>query len=163
VLLAMTDRGICGLYFITLGNSDRYLERLHRQWPNARITENTAITRGTVESIFNRGSWQTDKPFRLVLKGTNFQIKVWEALLQIPEGHAVSYEDIARTIGDPRAVRAVGSAVANNPVSFIIPCHRVIRKEGVFGNYQGGPLRKKLILAWESVQVQSHEVQHAAD
>jgi AraC family transcriptional regulator of adaptative response/methylated-DNA-[protein]-cysteine methyltransferase len=89
VLLAMTDRGICGLYFITQGNSDRYLDRLHHQWPNARVTENTGITRGIVESIFNRESWQADKPFRLILKGTNFQIKVWEALLQIPEGHVV--------------------------------------------------------------------------
>ena len=158
VLLAMTDRGICGLYFITLGNPDRYLERLHRQWPNARITKDNGIISGIVESIFSRENWQSDKPFRVILKGTNFQIKVWEALLQIPEGHAVSYEDIARTIGDPRAVRAVGSAVASNPVSYIIPCHRVIRKEGAFGNYQGGPLRKKLILAWESVQVLPQEV-----
>jgi AraC family transcriptional regulator of adaptative response/methylated-DNA-[protein]-cysteine methyltransferase len=150
IMLGTTDRGICGLYFVS-GPVDTYLEKLRHQWPNARIKENPDSTRDIVEAIFMRERWQREMPFRLLLKGTNFQIKVWEALLTIPEGAAVSYEDIAAGIGSPAAVRAVGSAVARNPISFIIPCHRVIRKEGSFGNYQGGTARKKIILAWESL------------
>jgi AraC family transcriptional regulator of adaptative response/methylated-DNA-[protein]-cysteine methyltransferase len=151
IMLATTDRGICGLYFISGDTFDLYLDKLHHHWPKARIKENPDSTREVVESIFRRERWQAAKPFRLLLKGTNFQIKVWEALLNIPEGRAVSYESVAQKIGEPLAVRAVGSAVAGNPVSYIIPCHRVIRKEGTFGNYQGGTARKKIILAWESV------------
>jgi len=151
VLLAITDRGICALYFVSAGMVDRYIGKLEHHWPRARIKENPDSTKEIVETIFMRDRWRRDQPFRLILKGTNFQIKVWEALLQIPEGAAVSYEIIARRIGSPRAVRAVGGAVASNPVSFVIPCHRVIRKPGEFGNYQGGKTRKKIILAWESV------------
>lgn len=94
-------------------------------------------------------------PLHLFIKGTNFQIKVWEALLRIPMGGMVSYEDIAAHLGMPKASRAVGNAVAKNPVSFIIPCHRVVRKVGETGNYLGGPLRKKAILAWEAARVNS--------
>jgi AraC family transcriptional regulator of adaptative response/methylated-DNA-[protein]-cysteine methyltransferase len=85
-----------------------------------------------------------------MIAGTNFQIKVWEALLRIPVGTVVTYEEIAICIGLPKAVRAVGSAVGKNPVSFVIPCHRVVRKTADFGNYGGGPARKKAMLAWES-------------
>ncbi len=157
VMLALTDRGICGLYFVSPETIDRYLEKLHHHWPKARIKENQDNTREIVESIFLRERWVHDQPLRLLLKGTNFQIKVWEALLQIPEGHAVTYEDIADKIGRPGAARAVGSAVASNPVSFVIPCHRVIRKPGEFGNYQGGTARKKVILAWESAYVHTND------
>ena len=97
------------------------------------------------ERLFDQGQ----QYFISFIKGTNFQIKVWEALLKIPMGNVVAYEEIAKFIGRPKAVRAVGSAVAKNPVSFLIPCHRVIRKYGDFGNYQGGSARKKAILAWE--------------
>ncbi len=157
VLLAITDRGICALYFVAAGTVDHYIEKLDHLWPKARIKENPDSTKEVVEAIFMRERWRRDQPFRLILKGTNFQIKVWEALLQIPEGNAVSYELIARSIGSPRAVRAVGSAVASNPVSYVIPCHRVIRKPGEFGSYQGGTARKKIILAWESVYSRPQE------
>jgi AraC family transcriptional regulator, regulatory protein of adaptative response / methylated-DNA-[protein]-cysteine methyltransferase len=92
-------------------------------------------------------------PLHLILNGTNFQLKVWEALIKIPFGAVVSYKDVAVQIGLPTAIRAVGTAVGKNPISFIIPCHRVIRKDAEFGNYGGGPARKKAILGWEAAQV----------
>ena len=89
-------------------------------------------------------------PLHLHVRGTNFQIQVWQALLRIPLGAAVSYEDLARFVGLPGGARAVGNAVGDNPIPFLIPCHRVIRKMGEFGNYGEGPLRKKAILGWEA-------------
>ena len=112
-------------------------------------------THSVVTAIFSPAEWNENNPFRLFVRGTNFQIKVWEALLRIPEGMVLSYEDIATRIGHPKAVRAVGSAVARNPVSYLIPCHRVIRKLGEYGNYQGGPARKKALLAWEAVRTEN--------
>ena len=148
-LIANTDRGVCGLFFLK-GNDEReFIQRLREDWPAAVIKESYEKTLSSVNKIFNINIWQTDKPVSLFIKGTNFQIKVWEALLKIPMGNVVAYEEIAKFIGRPKAVRAVGSAVAKNPVSFLIPCHRVIRKYGDFGNYQGGSARKKAILAWE--------------
>jgi AraC family transcriptional regulator of adaptative response/methylated-DNA-[protein]-cysteine methyltransferase len=94
----------------------------------------------------------------LFLHGTNFQIKVWEALLKIPPGFVCSYEDVARYVGKPSAARAVGNAVGGNPVSYIIPCHRVIRKMGLVGNYRWSPTRKKAMLGWEAAQRYKQEV-----
>ncbi len=149
-LVAQTERGICGLFFLQKNNGSRYIQRLENDWPNATIINDLQKTEGTVKHIFNFANWDKKQPLTLFLQGTNFQVKVWEALLKIPQGNAVAYEDIAKSIGNPKAVRAVGSAVAKNPVSFIIPCHRVIRKYGDYGNYQGGPARKKALLAWEA-------------
>jgi AraC family transcriptional regulator of adaptative response/methylated-DNA-[protein]-cysteine methyltransferase len=98
-------------------------------------------------------SEQRPVPLHIHVRGTNFQIKVWEALLRIPLGKAVTYEDIARYIGLSRAARAVGNAVGSNPIPFIIPCHRVLRKMGDFGHYGGGPARKKAILGWEAARL----------
>ena len=89
----------------------------------------------------------------IMLKGTNFQIKVWEALLRIPTGTAVTYQDVATAVGSPGAVRAVGTAIGKNPISYLIPCHRVIRKNAEFGNYGSGSARKKAILGWEAAQI----------
>jgi AraC family transcriptional regulator, regulatory protein of adaptative response / methylated-DNA-[protein]-cysteine methyltransferase len=150
-LVAQTGRGICGLFFLQDGDDDKYIRRLEKDWPAAEIKEDPEQTAGTVERIFSI-PLADPRPVSLFVKGTNFQIKVWEALLKIPKGGVVSYETIAARIGQPAAVRAVGSAVASNPVSFLIPCHRVIRKFGDFGNYQGGPARKKVLLAWEAAQ-----------
>ena len=151
-VVAMTDRGICGLFFLKGDEEQKYIQRLNHDWPAAIIEKNTNITRSSIDKIFNLNSWHTDKPISLFVQGTNFQIKVWEALLKIPSGNVVAYEEIANFVGQPKAVRAVGSAVARNPISFLIPCHRVIRKYGDFGNYQGGRARKKAILAWETAQ-----------
>ncbi len=154
-LMATTERGICGFYFIHQGNQDHYFNVLRQTWPQADLIKNPARTESIIDAIFNPEGWNTENPFRLFVHGTNFQIKVWEALLRIPEGMVMAYEDIAAQIGSPKAVRAVGSAVARNPISYLIPCHRVIRKLGEFGNYQGGPARKKAILAWESARIET--------
>jgi len=149
-LLAVTDRGICGLTFVQEGDRHAPLADLERQWPRAAIRQDPRTTAGLLERIFDYPRNHPPAPLYLFVKGTNFQIKVWEALLRIPLGKAVTYEDIARHIGLPKSARAVGNAVGRNPIPFLIPCHRVIRKMGVFGYYGGGPARKKAILGWES-------------
>ena len=148
-LLARTSRGICSLMFVEPGSRAETLEHLINRWKRARLEENSAATRSLAELVFKQ-----DQPDRLplFLKGTNFQIKVWEALLQIPSGTVVTYEDIAVSIGLPRASRAVGNAVAHNPIAVIVPCHRVIRKDGEFGNYLYGTARKKALFGWEMAQ-----------
>ncbi|MFQ5823102.1 MAG: bifunctional helix-turn-helix domain-containing protein/methylated-DNA--[protein]-cysteine S-methyltransferase [bacterium] len=152
-LLALTDRGICGLSFVQNGNRPQALAKFKAHWKNAKLYEDPNLTRPLISQIFNPSITQKPGPLHIFLNGTNFQIKVWEALLRIPIGYVVSYEDVALHIGRPGASRAVGSAIARNPVSYIIPCHRVIRKIGKFGNYQGGTARKKAILGWEAAQV----------
>jgi AraC family transcriptional regulator of adaptative response/methylated-DNA-[protein]-cysteine methyltransferase len=148
-LLAVTQRGICGLSFVPTGKRIQVLAELCDRWAGAKFSEEPASTQQYVHRLFSRTRKAGRKPLPLLLKGTNFQIKVWEALMRIPEGSVVSYEDVARRIGNPRASRAVGSAVGNNPVAYIIPCHRVIQQAGVIGNYHWGPARKKALLGWE--------------
>lgn len=154
-LLATTARGICGLYFVKNRDRSRVLSMLKKNWRHATLQSAPAATRPFVEKIFF-AEWQRAKqPMHLFLKGTNFQIKVWEALLKIPMGQIVSYEDLAHYLSAPKAARAVGNAVASNPISFLIPCHRVVRKAGDIGNYLGGPARKKAILGWEAARMQA--------
>jgi AraC family transcriptional regulator of adaptative response/methylated-DNA-[protein]-cysteine methyltransferase len=152
-MIAKTDRGVCGLFFLKGNDEQFYVQRLKHDWPAANILENPENTLPFVSKIFNINSWKEEKPVSLFVKGTNFQIKVWEALLKIPRGNVVAYQELAKFVRQPKAVRAVGSAVARNPISFLIPCHRVIRKYGDFGNYQGGTARKKALLAWESAHI----------
>ncbi len=152
-LLARTGRGICWLVFLRDGDQVGLLAEFRNAWKNARLIENPADTRPLVVRIFDPSLWRRSNPIPVMIAGTNFQIKVWEALLRIPMGTVVSYEDIAISIGFPKAVRAVGNAVGKNPVSFIIPCHRVVRKTAEFGNYGGGPARKKAMLGWEACLV----------
>ena len=149
-LLATTDRGICGLNFVRNEDRSSALVGLKSRWKNATLTENPDATGSIVNRIFNPLAGQRSTPLHLLLSGTNFQIKVWEALIRIPMGSVVSYEDVAAQIGMPKASRAVGNAVGSNPVAFVIPCHRVIRKTAEFGNYGGGKARKMAILGWES-------------
>lgn len=156
-LLAVTERGICGLSFIENENSKKALQYLRANWPNARIVENRKVTAPFVEKIFG-GSKQNGTPLKLFLNGTNFQIKVWEALLKIPAGCVASYEEIAARIGKPTASRAVGSAVANNSIAYLIPCHRVIKKIGAFGNYRWGAPRKKAMLIWETSRKEASQI-----
>jgi AraC family transcriptional regulator of adaptative response/methylated-DNA-[protein]-cysteine methyltransferase len=152
-LLATTDRGICGFFFVKNRDRKDPLTELHFFWKNADIVEDPHASHGLVERIFDPSFANPDTPLHLVLNGTNFQMKVWEALIKIPFGTVVSYEDIAVQVGIPGATRAVGSAVGKNPISFIIPCHRVIRKTADFGNYGGGTARKKAILGWEAAHL----------
>jgi len=148
-LLAATERGICHLAFAPDDDRDASFHDLSRRWRLARLFHDNAATRDPVEQIFERLSGAAGQPLQLFLSGTNFQLKVWEALLQIPPGHLTSYEAIAGRLGQPGASRAVGRAVGQNPVAVLIPCHRVIRKMGEFGGYRWGAPRKKAILGWE--------------
>lgn len=149
-LIATTERGICHLGFVD-GSEGRAVDNLVEHWKNSTMSEDYASTALLVNRIFLHG--EGDSPLKLHLRGTNFQIKVWEALLGIPSGALTTYEHIAAQVGSPRAVRAVGSAVGDNPIAYLIPCHRVIRKSGEFGNYLYGSARKKAILAREFINV----------
>jgi len=149
-LLTVTERGICGLGFVADGGRAQALKDFKQRWPAAKFQENPQKTRIYVDRIFNSKKRNGAHPVKLLLLGTNFQIKVWEALLRVPPGSVVSYEDLARRLGKPAASRAVGSAVGRNPISFLIPCHRAIRKMGITGDYHWGAARKKAILAWEA-------------
>lgn len=153
-LLAVTERGICGLSFVSGQAREETLTALKRDWPQAVFIEDTARTQPLVEQIFMAVSAQGKMPpLRLYLKGTNFQIKVWQALLNIPPGVVASYDTIAQMIGQPKAARAIGRAIGLNPIGYLIPCHRVIRKAGAIGNYRWGVTRKKAILGWEAARL----------
>ena len=153
-LIAATERGICNLSFVD-ASEGQAIDSLVADWKQAKMTEDYKSTAPLVARIFSDVSTRlntglgTDSPLKIHLRGTNFQIKVWEALLNIPTGSVTTYEHIATQIGKPKALRAVGTAVGHNPIAYLIPCHRVIRKSGDFGNYLYGSARKKVILAKE--------------
>lgn len=149
-LLAATERGICYLEFLREDQGEESIDEIRKRWPRADIVVRKRKTNALIKRIFNFDQHTEAAPLHLHVKGTNFQIKVWEALLRIPLGKAATYEDVAQHIGMPKAARAVGNAVGRNPIPFLIPCHRVIRKMGQFGNYFGGRERKKAILGWEA-------------
>ena len=146
-LIGLTERGICHLGFVQDSEGDA-IDTLVSEWQQARMIEDFRATAPLIEPIFDL-SQRTDHPLHLHLRGTNFQIKVWEALLRVPVGSVTTYGQIADEIGHPSALRAVGTAVGHNPVAVLIPCHRVIRKLGEFGNYRYGAVRKKALLAHE--------------
>jgi AraC family transcriptional regulator of adaptative response/methylated-DNA-[protein]-cysteine methyltransferase len=147
-LVAVTGRGISNLAFVQQGGRNKIVRDLKRQWKHAEVLEDPSATAPYANRIFSAA--KPAGPLTLYLKGTNFQIRVWQALLQVPRGMVASYEDVARKIDRPDAVRAVANAVAHNPVAFLIPCHRVIRKTGAVGEYRWGSARKKVLLAWEA-------------
>lgn len=148
-LLALTGRGICFLAFVDADRSSA-LEQLRRSWPNAALLEVPARTAPVVQQIFSPGTRDSSGLLPLHLHGTNFQIKVWEALLRLPPGQVTTYQALADQLHSTAAARAVGNAVARNPVAYLIPCHRVLQKSGHFGNYRYGTARKKAILLWEN-------------
>jgi AraC family transcriptional regulator of adaptative response/methylated-DNA-[protein]-cysteine methyltransferase len=157
-LLLATERGVAGLAFInedTGQTRDEALEDMKRRWPLAHFSENTRATASHASKIFDPVQWCAEQPVRLVLIGTDFELRVWETLLKIPMGRAVSYNDIARHLGQPTAARAVGSAVGRNPISFVVPCHRVLRGDGNLGGYHWGLTRKKALIGWETGRVRS--------
>ena len=151
-LIATTERGICHLSFVQTSEGD-VIDQLVADWKQARMIEDYKSTVSLIEPIFDLRYGHRSKPLNVHLRGTNFQLKVWEALLQIPAGEVTTYAGIASRIGNPGATRAVGSAVGHNPIAVLIPCHRVIRKVGDFGNYRYGALRKKALLAREFASV----------
>ena len=153
-LIGVTERGVCGLDFLSSSARDEALFAMHESWPNARFALDAYSTQAAIDQIFGRDD---QREISLLLKGTNFQIRVWEALLKIPHGALVTYGTVADRIGQPTASRAVGNAVGCNPIAFLIPCHRVIRKSGVIGDYRWNTVRKHAIIAWEAAQHESED------
>ena len=152
MIAAGTDRGLCGLGFTVDKGRDWAFRDMAGRWPEARFVEDADAIRPWVDAAVGRAG-----EARLHLIGGPFQIKVWEALLAVPEGHVTTYSDIAAAIGKPRAVRAVGTAVGRNPVSWLIPCHRALRKSGALGGYHWGLPVKRALLAWESARLDAAE------
>lgn len=150
--IGLTNRGVCRLSFISDADLEAELVFLGEKWPKAIIKKNLPATGQTVDAIFARCAELATKPLKILLKGSNFQIKVWDALLRIPAGCLTTYGNIAKVLGMSGAARAVGGAVGANPVAYLVPCHRVIRKLGAFGGYAYGPARKKAIIGWEMAQ-----------
>ncbi len=145
----VSDQGICGLGFgAELGREATEADLLTR-WPNARFSEDPAHVRAAVDAAFGA---KTAAAPRIALYGAPFQVKVWEALLSIPSGQVATYSDIAASVGNPKAVRAVGTAIGRNPISWLIPCHRALRKSGALGGYHWGLDVKRAMLAYESAR-----------
>jgi AraC family transcriptional regulator of adaptative response/methylated-DNA-[protein]-cysteine methyltransferase len=145
-LIAVSDRGICHVAF-TLGNVEGSLIRLAAVWSDAELRLDNVITKPWIDNVFSTS--QAPQVPALDLRGTPFQKRVWVALLAIPRGHVTSYGRLAAAIGHPKASRAVGTAVGDNPVAVLIPCHRVVRKDGSLGGYYYGPELKSALLRWE--------------
>jgi AraC family transcriptional regulator of adaptative response/methylated-DNA-[protein]-cysteine methyltransferase len=150
-LVMGTDRGLCGIAFASETGPDAAMADLTARWPAATFADDPAALRPWADAAF--GATPGETPLYLI--GAPFQIKVWEALLAIPSGHVTTYGDIARVIGSPKAVRAVGTAVGRNPVSWLIPCHRALRKSGALGGYHWGLPVKRAMLAWESARAEA--------
>ena len=149
-LVMTTQRGLAGLAFADPGEEQAALADMKGRWPEANIVEDRARTAALARRIFDTGLWRADRPLRVVLIGTDFEVRVWETLLKIPMGRAMTYSDIATKIGATRAARAVGAAVGKNPLSFVVPCHRVLGKDGALTGYHWGLTRKRAMLGWES-------------
>jgi len=151
VFIALTQRGICKFSFINNSAALSHLDGLIKEWPLAEVQKDSKSTFDVVQSIFSN-DYGSDRPLSLHVIGTNFQVSVWRALLQIPLGDVVSYGQVAESIGKPNSSRAVGTAVGANPIAFVIPCHRVIQQSGKLGGYRWGETRKHAIHAWESAR-----------
>lgn len=163
-IIAVTDRGVCGLSFVMNGNRAAAREEIRQRWPGAAFIEDPGPTQPIADQVFaawQGGMWQPERtepgqssvtpmPLSILVRGTNFQVRVWEALLRIPAGSVATYEDVASLAGQAGATRAVGTAIAHNPVAYLIPCHRVIRKTGTFGGYHWGAPRKVAMLLREN-------------
>lgn len=150
-LVMITRHGIAGLAFAddTDGEAAALADMTGR-WPRADYVNNPAVTAPYVTRIFTPGRWRADDPLKVVLIGTDFEVRVWEALLKLPMGRAATYSDVASHVCTAKAARAVGSAVGRNPISFVVPCHRVLRKDGGLGGYHWGITRKQAIIGWEA-------------
>lgn len=149
-LVGLTERGVCHLTFVNAENSNDDLKLLQHSWPQATFRQDDRVVQQELGRAFRVGEQTSTPPLRAWVHGTEFQLKVWRALLAVPSGHLMSYGRLAAAIGKPRASRAVGTAVGANQLAFLIPCHRVIRETGVIGNYRWGSGRKRALIAWES-------------
>ena len=151
-----SDRGLAGLAFADPGEEQPALADMQRRWPLASYVADQTATAPFAQRIFDRRLWRSDQPLRVVLIGTDFEVRVWQTLLKIPMGRAVSYSDIAKRINSPKASRAVGAAVGKNPISFVVPCHRALGKGGALTGYHWGITRKQAMIGWEAGQVGIH-------
>ncbi|MDP9592021.1 bifunctional helix-turn-helix domain-containing protein/methylated-DNA--[protein]-cysteine S-methyltransferase [Shinella sumterensis] len=149
-LVMITDRGLAGLAFTDQPDGADAFEDMSSRWPNAHYVEDAEATAAYAARIFDPARWNPEEPLRVVLIGSDFQVRVWEALLRIPMGCAVTYSSIAEKLGQPTASRAVGAAVGRNPISFVVPCHRALGKSGALTGYHWGLTRKRAMLGWES-------------
>jgi AraC family transcriptional regulator of adaptative response/methylated-DNA-[protein]-cysteine methyltransferase len=149
-LVMVTDQGLAGLAFADDGQEKDTLIDMQSRWPGAAYIEDWLATKPYADRIFKPENWRKDQPLRVVFIGTDFEIRVWETLLRIPLGKRSTYSDVASHIGKPKAARAVGAAVGRNPVSFVVPCHRVLGKSGSLCGYHWGLTRKRAILGWEA-------------
>jgi AraC family transcriptional regulator, regulatory protein of adaptative response / methylated-DNA-[protein]-cysteine methyltransferase len=149
-LLMVTEFGLCGLAFADPGEEAKVLADMKSRWPHARYLEDSARTAPSAAKIFAEPRFRPGEPLRVTFIGTDFEIRVWETLLKIPVGKASTYGAIAEHVGSPKAARAVGAAVGKNPLSFVVPCHRVVGSNGALTGYHWGLTRKRAILGWEA-------------
>ena len=149
-LAIIAPRGLAGLGFVDEGGQAAALDDMRRRWPRASFVEDQAAAAPYVARAFDPAEWRADRPLRVVMIGSDFEVRVWETLLRIPLGRAATYADVARSVGSPKAARAVGAAVGRNPISFVVPCHRVIGSGGALTGYHWGLTRKRALLGWEA-------------
>jgi len=154
-IVMATGRGLAGLAFVDPGEESTALADMTGRWPNATYIGDDLSTAPLAQRIFTPKLWRPDQPLRVVLIGTDFEVRVWETLLKVPMGRAVSYSDIARKIQSPKASRAVGAAIGKNPVSFVVPCHRALGKDGKLTGYHWGITRARAMLGWEAGQAKA--------
>src|ERR1041385_1947211 len=150
-LVMTTPRGLAGLALAEAGTERAALRSMKSRWPKAKYVEDFAATAPIARRIFDAALWRKDQPLRVVLIGTDFEVRVWERLLSVPMGKLTTYSDLAKSAGAPKAARAVGAAVGKNPICFVVPCHRVIGKSGELTGYHWGITRKRAMLGWEAV------------
>jgi AraC family transcriptional regulator of adaptative response/methylated-DNA-[protein]-cysteine methyltransferase len=149
-LVMASERGLAGLAFADAGDEKAALADMRQRWPNASYVEDSAGTAALARRIFDPKRWRADEPLRVVLIGTDWEVRVWETLLRIPLGRLTSYSSIASKLCAPKAARAVGAAVGKNPISFVVPCHRVVGSSGALTGYHWGITRKHAMLGWEA-------------
>ena len=154
-LVMVAPRGLAGLALADAGKEEAALRDMRARWPKASYVEDFAATAPTARRIFDAALWRPDQPLRVVLIGTDFEVRVWEKLLSIPLGKLTTYSDLAKHAGNPKAARAVGAAVGKNPISFVVPCHRVVGKSGDLTGYHWGITRKRAMLGWEAGMVEA--------
>ncbi len=162
-LVLATEYGLAGLGFADPGGERETLADMQRRWPRADFQGDEQATGPYARRIFDPAEWRPDRPLRIVMIGSDFQLRVWETLLKLPVGRAATYSDIAAHIRRPSAARAVGAAVGRNPISFVVPCHRVLGKGGGLCGYHWGMTRKRAILGWEAglLDVNFQDVVHS--
>ena len=154
-IVVAAPRGLAGLGFVDNEDRGAALADMRKRWPRARFVEDEGATAPLAARAFDSAQWRPNTPLRIVMIGTDFEVRVWETLLAVPMGRATTYSDIARHLGKPNAARAVGAAVGRNPISFVVPCHRVLGRSGALTGYHWGLARKQAIIGWEAGRTQT--------